>query len=165
MNPLQVSCTLLRERLLAAIDLESRLAQKLREHENALLKGEVERINDINRELDQFLDSLKGLACDLREAATALAEILNLPVETPLKVSLPMLPSPSREELCTLRQRLVMARRAAQNASSKNAAIARASIDAIHSVRELLVRGIPQTESAVAADVANDSGLRLDFKA
>lgn len=140
MNPLSRCCARLRDRLLQAIELESTLAAKLREHESALVRGEVDRIQSLNAELDGFLASLKGLAHDLGDGAIDLADLLNLPARTPLRESLGKLPSPAREDLGALRQRLLLARRAAQTASSKNAAIARASLDAIHGVRELLGR-------------------------
>jgi hypothetical protein len=162
MIPLTRCCDDLRRRLTAAIDTESSLAAKLREHEHALMHGEVDRILALNGELDGFLGTLRELAVSLQESAIGLAELLNLESRTPLKDSLPKLPSPEREELIALRQRLLLARRAAQNASNKNAAIARASLDAIQGVRELL--GQP---AAVSTSVAEPAGLsgRLDAEA
>jgi hypothetical protein len=160
-NPLSRRCASLRDRLLQAIELESSLAAKLREHEGALMRGEIDRIHGLNAELDAFLGSLKDLAHRLGDDAIDLAELLNLPSRTPLRESLGKLPSPSREELTALRQRLLLARRAAQCASSKNAAIARASLDAIHGVRELLGRAQSPTSVPVSE---SDSG-RLDAHA
>jgi hypothetical protein len=162
-NPLAACCERLRGHLFAAIELESTLAAKLREHENALMRGEVDRIHTINKDLDGFLGSLRGLASELQVGAFDLAELLNLPPRTPLKESLFRLPSPAREDLSALRQRLLMARRAAQTASSKNAAIARASLDAIHGVKELLGRS-PGANSNLPAEPISAGG-RLDTEA
>ncbi len=162
MKPLTRCCDELRRRLLAAIEVESSLAGKLREHEHALMHGEVERILSLNAELDTYLGTLREVAVSLQESAIQLAELLNLPSRTPLKESLVRLPPHERDELIALRQRLLLSRRAAQNASDKNAQIARASLDAIQGMRELL--GQPLSEAGAVAEPAGISG-RLDAEA
>lgn len=161
MNPLTRCCASLRARLLQAIELESTLAAKLREHESALMRGEIDRIQSLNGELDGFLKSLREVARDLGEGAIDLADLLNLPARTPMREAIGKLPSPTREDLGALRQRLLLARRAAQSASSKNAAIARASLDAIQGVRELIGRADGPTQPSPSGSSEN----RLDAHA
>jgi predicted nuclease with TOPRIM domain len=159
MTPIESCCAAVRERLLAAIEFESRLAQKLREHENALLRGDVERIVTLNSELDGSLEKLKAIAVDLHSASSELALAVELPERSTLKDALDRVPDLEKRELVSLRSRLMRARRAAKGASTRNAAIARASIDAIHGVKRLITG-----ESPAAIEVESSAG-RLDAEA
>lgn len=138
MTTLQRLCEALESRLDSAIAIEQQLGRKLGEQEGALLRGETARILALNSELDRFLVDLKQTSFECRVAAAELLAALDLPDRTALKDAIAELPTALGQPLLARRTQLVAARKAAREASAKNAAIARTSLDAIASVRSIL---------------------------
>lgn len=137
-------------RLDEAIQAEERLGVCLHAQEQALLAGVPAGIDTVNAGLDE---AQRALAAAARECRTVLAEAagdLGLPPRTRLKDLMERLPAGAAAELEERRRRLRDVRRVTRERSSRNAAIARCSLDAIATVRGILGRAAPPPARAAA---------------
>ena len=138
MNKLREKVACLRENLEAAILVEQELANKLRGQEKALLEGVAEQIHAANSALDRVYDELRLVAETCRRAVAELHVDLDLTMGASLGKVIASLPRSLAPELEGSSRRLRKARVTARSQSSRNATIARTSLDAIASVRGIL---------------------------
>lgn len=158
-GPLSAS---LKRRLEEVLRVETDLERQLVDHEQALLHGDPAAIQALNLGLDALLVELRSSAEELRADTADLARALGLPTDSKLQDVIRSLPDAQlAAELRGVHTRLARTRRTTRSASSKNAAIARTSLDAIASVRGILGRMLGGGSGATEHNPLS----RLDTKA
>ncbi|MFG0316026.1 MAG: flagellar export chaperone FlgN [Planctomycetota bacterium JB042] len=142
----------------AAIRAEEQLDTLLSRQEEALKKGAADEVLETSAALEPAYEALREAMEGCRHAVLEIDERLGLARGTPLRGVLKEIPAELSPTLAERRDRLVAVRRRARRRSARNATLARASLDAIRTVRGLLAGEAPPT-------VAVGSSGRLDAQA
>jgi len=134
----------LRTGLEAAITAERDLGERLAAQETALQSGGPDDVLDASRALEPAYDALRDAMEVCRSAVRVIDDQLGISKETPLRDVIRQLPEESVPPLNERRDELVRARRQAREQSAKNAILARVSLDAIRSVKNIMTgREVP----------------------
>ena len=158
MNPTDPEIERLRAGLEAAIAAEDDLGERLAAQEAALKSGGPDDVLDASRALEPAFDALRDAMERCRLAVREIDDRLGIARETPLRDVLRHLPDGAAPALEERRDALVRARRRVRAQSSKNAILARGSLDAIRSVKNIMT-------GQEAPTVGAASSGRLDARA
>lgn len=142
----------------AAIRAEEELDGLLARQEEALKKGAADEVLATSLALEPAYESLRDAMEGCRSAVLEIDQVLGLARGTPLRTVLGELPREVAPDLVDRRDRLVAVRRRARRRSARNATLARASLEAIQTVRGLL-------SGDAAPTVAVGTTGRLDARA
>jgi len=132
------------------IRLERELAGALAAQGEALLQGAPEGLERSSRTLGETFEAVRVAARERRRATDEIATILGRRSGAALRDLLGEVPSPWRGTLEERRRSLSQARRESTARGARNASLARASLDAIASVRGLVDRAATHAEGPEA---------------
>lgn len=159
MNPIETKAREIEGLLDEEIRLERDLAEALHAQGDALLRGTAEDLEQTSRALGETFEAVRTAARRRRSATDEIAALLGRDAGAPLRELLSRAEDPWRDPLEARRLSLARARRESTARGARNASLARASLDAIASVRGLVDR------AAAEAGGGEAPLRRLDRKA
>lgn len=132
----------------SAIRAEEELDRLLSRQEEALRASSADEVLATSLALEPAYEALREAMESCRTAVTEIDGVLGLATQTPFRAMLNELPDHVAPSIADRRDRLVAVRRRARRRSAQNATLARASLDAIGTVRDLLAGGTRPTLAA-----------------
>jgi hypothetical protein len=151
MNEIETKARKIEGLLDEEIRLERDLAAALAAQGEALLGGSPEDLEKASRSLGEKFEAVRRAALERRRATDEIAGLLGRRSGSALRELLAAVPAPLRDSLDERRKSLTKARRESTNRGARNAALARASLDAIASVRGLVDRAAAKADGTDAA--------------
>jgi len=161
MNGIQSRVAALKKNLEAALEIEQRLARELANQADALLARGPSTVIEASRALDEVYHELRSTSDSCRSAMAQIEDELGSEPGAPLRAIIDNLPTELRGQLEAPREALKSARVNTRRQSARNAAMARAQLDAMATVRGIVGRACEESSNTPSS---HSPLSRLDAK-